>query len=51
MPNAIAHNVIVDGDILYVAQYEDGVLMYDIANPAQSGPDWLLRHTSGKYAV
>jgi choice-of-anchor B domain-containing protein len=30
---AIPHNVVVKGDFLYCSQYEDGLLVYNIANP------------------
>lgn len=30
---AIPHNVVVRGDLLFCSQYEDGLLIYDIANP------------------
>ncbi len=31
-PNAIAHNPIVDGDLLFVSYYFDGLQVYDISN-------------------
>lgn len=31
-PNAIAHNLIVDGDLLFVSYYYDGLQVYDITN-------------------
>jgi choice-of-anchor B domain-containing protein len=35
VPKAIPHNVYVDGDKLFVSQYEDGLLVYDITNRTQ----------------
>lgn len=32
---AIPHNVVVKGDFLYCSQYEDGLLIYNIANPLE----------------
>lgn len=33
--NAIPHNVYIKGNLLFVSQYEDGLLVYDISNPTK----------------
>ena len=33
-PNAIAHNLIIEGDFLYISSYYDGLQIYDISNPS-----------------
>lgn len=33
-PNSIPHNLITEGDFLYVSYYHDGLYIFDISNPA-----------------
>jgi len=45
-PDAIAHNLIVDGDLLFVSYYYDGLQVYDISD--RENPERILQYPTSQ---
>jgi len=46
LPNAIAHNLIVDGDLLFVSYYYDGLQVYDLSD--RENPRRVLQYPTSQ---